>query len=194
VTKMGLRLPLYPYLAAKGDAFQQANLQVGPNLRHNGVLERFRRYLSRPDVKRLQRNIIQGQIDSLNDDWFRPIRLEIDQQERPELALLLDEVGREGTIVALNTMHIVGNRQEGTRTETTRRLIRRIVEENIEVLSLNCPPRTATHSIHPYIDANVPNGDIFNVMPRNAMGNFLFFKRLLDGSKRKSASSRRRAA
>lgn len=191
---MGLRLPLYPYLAAKGDAFQQANLQVGPNLRHNGVLERFRHYLSRQDVKKLQHNIIQGEIDSFNDDWFRPVRLEIDQQERPELALLLDEVGREGTIVALNTMHIVGNRQEGTRTETTRRLIRRIVEENIEVLSLNCPPKTASHSIHPYIDANVPNGDIFNAMPKNAMGNFLFFTRLLAGGVPNPVRPRRRAA
>jgi hypothetical protein len=191
---MGLRLPLYPYLAARGGAYQKANLQVGPNLRHNGVLERFQRYLSRQDVKTLQRNIVQGQIDSHEDDWFRPVRLEVDQAERPELTALLDEVGREGTIVVLNTMHIVGYRQDGTRTATTRRLIKRIVDANIEVLSLNCPPGTTTYSVDPYINANKPNAEIFNVMPMNAMGNFLFFKRLLDGSKRKSTSSRRRAA
>lgn len=191
---MGLRLPLYPYLAAKGGAYQKANLQVGPNLRHNGVLKRFQRYLSRQDVKTLQRNIIQGQLNSHDDDWFRPGRLEVDQAERPELTALLDEVGREGTIVVLNTLHITGYRQDGTRTAKTRRLIKRIVDENIEVLSLNCPPRTTTYSIYPFINANEPNAEIFNVMPKNAMGNFLFFNRLLDGSKRKPTSSRRKAA
>lgn len=191
---MGLRLPLYPYLAARGNVYQRIDPLVGPNRRNNDFLERFRLYLSRQDVKTLQRNIIQGQLNSRVDDWFRPVRLEVDQVERPELTALLDEVGREGTIVVLNTMHIVGNRQDGTRTPTTRRQISRIVEEDIEVLSLNCPPRTTTYGIYPFINANEPNAEIFDVMSKNAKGNFLFFERLLAGGVGSPIRPRRRAA
>ena len=135
------------------------------------MLEQFRSYLSRPDVREIAFNIIpsRGQHSILKSKWFCPVRFDPDEKDHAGLAELASSVRSSGTILIPTDAHILGAGDSGPPSPATKALMERFDEEDIEVLALKCQIGDLRYDLYSeYIEPGKVDPQIFELMPEIA--------------------------
>lgn len=192
---MGVRLPLFPYCTWQGARSKIPTRQSHWQNLTIEIFDNFQRFLSRKDVQRRAVNIIPDP-DPTAKSWFRPRVIEYDEINRPELDILLGDVGISGTIVVPDLSHILGKSYKRKRNQerlpdATLQAVGQIIAKKIEVLPLKFDADDPKMDIDlsEFVLSEDPERMIFQKMSEIAMDTHLRLIHVRHGAQSKRAAN-----
>lgn len=180
---MGMRTPLYPYFAASGKGRARTDWNNGHyNSINRRIVADFKSFMDRPATRAAAFNFFDS--DTVNDasGWFRAETFEEDLDRRPKLSSLLDLVGVHGAIVVPDVSHIEGRKDDGPPSGRVVRMMSRIIDENIQIISV----KSAEHDLSELLQTHGAEAEMFLRVPLNAMSITFHLMRSRDGRVRKN--------
>ncbi|MGD5686724.1 hypothetical protein QUT52_22540, partial [Xanthomonas citri pv. citri] len=105
---MGLKMPAYAYYSARGHESVRDEEGGGWNLKSQEKLDKFFNFVAHPLVREIGLNqvIYNNHQDLRETDWRAETIFEVQIEDRPQLTLLIDVMGKQGTIVIPDMSHL----------------------------------------------------------------------------------------